>query len=1062
MIAVFNDNALKPTQSHFVVVRLQLPFYAGQSTARSGFTQDYGTPVTSTGQDLQLKDYWFCCHNTPKDFGYASVSGDYIDLQNEAIHRCINGVSETRPILRPSQGLSTNAQATIIFTDFTGDPGPKAFTQNGTYFGKLKRRNILEDKLVTVYYFHVKSNGLYTWDDAKAVSYIAKSFTSNSNDNWQLKAAGLLSKIDFGVSQFPQARNSILLQDAAIDATSLFVDSLTDYSNAQVVAINEELMLVTGVTNNLLPNAELSIVRGPIEVSGKTFFSEVSDHNAGDSVQICYVADNSHCADIVRDMLFSAGVPDSYMPVQAWKNEIDQFVPEPNLTWIFASPEDVAEQVKRVLSSFTIDIFEDVEASEIQVSAGSAWQQPVATLRYGIEINAQSLRVTEQDNMRFSQAWVSYIKSKPLENDDLKNFSALAFAINADAQAEGLFEPKDKKLGPYGWLTKDPAELLTSKYVLRFGFMPERYVWNAEERFLNYKVGDVVILDGAGQDADGEPLQVGAQITQIAPKYNAQYRYYSVQALTYLPANTEGQVFIINGGTDVNLFNIAGAPPDAVNLIFLIDGNIGASSTASAGLTVGPFAPGSNITIIVRNGADIQGKGGNGGDGGDIILNQIDPPQGTIVLNAGDGEDGGIAFDASGQNVIIYLTGNVLGYDADGYLYAPGGGGAGGFAIIDQVNGIARAGHGGGGGAGRVIGSGGEAGTASGTAGSGVFPGLIGNDGTEICLGGSGRSTNGGLATSGSGGDCGEAGESQEFNGVEAVGGLAGKGIVLNGGNVSVITSDPARFINGNGDPLGKTGSIVTLDIATRVVNVYRYDDRELALFFVIPDQPAGPDLSGAYVDIATDGSAFYIHEKVVNNANIIWVYGLDGNFINVLTININNFDTFRGLIAFADGDLGISKQGGVVSNRAITFSKYNTDTANIEGIDVSGLTRDPSPTLVNSSISTSTWLYNQYLNTGNNIVFYDNNSGISGGVATPFLATHADVDAQNNLLTVQDNFRVYVHAGRTSVINETFDLPNFSKWAYTPVDFSPPDNRVLLENGVDFWITENNEFVTF
>lgn len=1062
MIAVFSQNALAPTQSHFIVVKLQLPFYAGQSQPRSGFSQDYGTPVTSTGEDLQLKDYWFCCHNTPKQFGYPLTSDpNLIDLQSEQIHRCIRDVSETRPMLRPSKGLSTNADCSISFSDFKGDSGPKAFTENGTYFGKLKSRNVFEDKLLTVYYFHIKNDHSYEWADAKAISYIAKSFISNNNDEWQLKAAGILSKIDLGTAQFPKPQNSQLIQGAGSSDTTLFVDSSTDYSNTQVIAINEELLLVTAVDNNLLPNAQLTVVRGSIIINSKEFRSEISDHDAGDSVQICYVADDRHCADIVRDMLFSAGVPDAYMPVQDWKNEIDQFVPEPRVTWIFAEPEDVAEQVKQVLSSFTVDIFEDVESAQIQVTAGSSWQQSTATLRYGIELGNQTLRITEQESMRFDQAWVSYAKSKPLENQDLKNFAALVFAINADAQAEGLYEPKDKQLGPYGWLTKDSAELLASKYVLRFGFMPERYAWNAEERFLTYKVGDVVTLDGAGQDADGNPLQVGAQITQISPRYNAMYRYYVVQALTYIPANTEGQVFIINGGTDINLYSIAGAPPNAVNLIFLIDGNIGASTTAAAGLTAGPFASGSNLTIIVRNGSDIQGKGGDGGKGGDLFLSQIDPPQGNIILNAESGEDGGIAFDASGQNVTIYLTGSAFGYNADGYLYAPGGGGAGGYAIIDTLSGIARTGHGGGGGAGRVIGSGGDRGEAQGPAGSGAFLGFIGNDGTETCTGGAGRVSDGGLATSGSGGDCGEAGESQSFGGVTAGGGAAGSGVILNGGNVTVITNDPSRFINGNGDQLSKSGTIVTLEKGTMLVRFFRYDDRQELSSFPLSPPPLGPDLSGPLSgDITTDGEFVYI--QVISTPvtdHVIYQYTIGGAFVSSYTLQPNNFDARRGLVTFEDGNLGIANASGVGGINDYSLYKYD-GTLLVQAYDGTSRFGDTLVELAQSTSAISTWLLSIPKPSGAYIEFYENDIGVEGEVTTQFRPTNADIDNQGNLLSVQNNFRVYVHSGRTDTITESFDLPFFDKWAFTPINIEPAENRILLENGSDFFAAENNDFV--
>lgn len=238
-------------------------------------------------------------------------------------------------------------------------------------------------------------------------------------------------------------------------------------------------------------------------------------------------------------------------------------------------------------------------------------------------------------------------------------------------------------------------------------------------------------------------------------------------------------VITISASTqNVNLWNLAGNPACPIDLTVNINNGvtIGSSSTATASLTTGAFASGSNITI--NNNGTIAGKGGNGGD--DTGHNLTNCPN-------KDGKQGGNALDLACQGVIINNNGTIGG----------GGGGGGAGAELGGGNPCTtfRAGSGGGGGAGSTPGTGGSNGAPSGC--------NAGNNGTAL-TGGAGGNTAGcavnctiifvsfGPYTPGNGGAGGNLGQPGSAGGGangfvdtgvcnQGAGGAAGCGIKTNG-----------------------------------------------------------------------------------------------------------------------------------------------------------------------------------------------------------------------------------------------------------------------------------------
>ena len=228
----------------------------------------------------------------------------------------------------------------------------------------------------------------------------------------------------------------------------------------------------------------------------------------------------------------------------------------------------------------------------------------------------------------------------------------------------------------------------------------------------------------------------------------------------------------------MNLFILGGAPSQALDLTFILDGSY---SFGDVSISAGSFPAGSKLTIILVNGFDGQAAGGNGGRGEDVVYET--ESDSFIFSPPVNGVDAGIVYDANGVDTDIYFSGatpSVAFPVADGYIRAPSGG-AGGFNHTGTAPNY-TSGNGGNGGDGRAGGTGGNAGIAS---GGSIVAGVAGSNG-EI----DGTGTGWGLAGANN----------------NAVGGAAGSGVIdgLNSlglpPTVTFFGDTPARYINGNGD----------------------------------------------------------------------------------------------------------------------------------------------------------------------------------------------------------------------------------------------------------------------
>jgi hypothetical protein len=783
-MATFEVTRSQRVQQQFEIIEIDLPVINGTCTL--GSAGGYGTPLfCDQAWTSDYKTYYFTNTDAPV---LPSING-------EPVWRCVKSISETSSKLKPGEGLASRSSAKITLIDFKGqDPNPDAqgvtasVKQQGTFFGKLDARQILADKAARIKLYRVEADGsIDLANGAQTRHFLIDSLSRGTKSDWSLSFKDVLSSVNLDEKTWPEETGGFLRQDIDDNQLTIEVDGDTDYSSAFAVRIGEEILKVSSVTNNLTPTAELVIASR--STTGVSIFAPISseiltrtysdEHSAGDEVFICGLSDDETLDDLIARILTDSGIDSSLIPAADWAAEVAEWHSTDKINTLHVEAIDTNEVIAKLLTDFLMDLWFDPVDNEVKLSAISVWKQSTATLTEGKEINAHSVRKSAQETMRASRAIILYDKSNITSSDDSFSYTKASRFSDNSIVSDALYpKHKDKEFDNSQYLNKDAADLLTQRYVSRFKYTPFMREFKTDERYLNFATGDVVdITSLSDQSADGSlSNNIRGQIVSVNPKYSKSGRHYNIKALTYEAAFTAGSEIVLSGALgNANLYILGGAPSQAVELTFVLDGGY---SEGTAAIRAGNFVAGSKLTIIMVNGFNGQANGGSGGSGEDI---EYLPGEGglSVLGPAQNGFPGGTVFDCQGVDCDFYFSGatpSTAYPTADGYIRAPSGG-DGGFNHTGS-GASAVSGNGGDGGDGRLVGVGGLAGAAGGVV---ITQGLAGVSG-QIDGSGTGWGNDGAA------------------NGASS-GGLAGSGIVDGGATtVNLYGTTAARYINGSGD----------------------------------------------------------------------------------------------------------------------------------------------------------------------------------------------------------------------------------------------------------------------
>ena len=796
-MASFESTRSQYTQEHFEVLEIDLPVITGTCTL--GAANGFGTPLTcDQSWASEYKTYKFTNENAPL-------------LPESIVYRTIigNGIRENPTELKPGSGLSARGSMSITMTDFIGDPneGTAGVTSivksQGTFFGKLNARQIMENKRVRLKLYRVEADGTIDLaGGAETHYYITESLKSNNNGTWTLQCKDVLSLANLNEKTWPPTLGGNLRLDIDDSVTSIPVDGSTDYSGVFAIRVSDEFMRVTAVTGNLTGTASLTVAaRGSVisaPVSNVILTRAFADsHSAGDEVFSCVLSDNETIDSLLTRILVDSDFDVALIPATAWAAEVAEWHAFDKINTLHSDPEDVNDVLSRILTGFLMDLWFDQIDNLAKLSAISVWKTSSAVLTEGREIDAYTLKDTAIDSLRASRALVVYDKKNLSDNDDVSSFKRAAQFSDNQVISEALYkEHKDKLFDNNVLIGSNAADLLVQRWVSRFKFGGREKKWITQERFLVFKTGDVIDLDSISiQSASGLPSgDERVQITKITPKYTKDGRVYDCTAMSYEAAfNNNSEIVLDNPLSSVNFYVLAGAPSQAVTITFVLNNT---HSSGDVSMSAGAFPSGSKIILILAGGFDGQASGGIGGQGEGLFYEaEISE---WITGGTTPGNAGGIVYDAQGIETDIYFSGttpSVAFPTADGYIRAPGGGGGAGAAVgVGTNNSTGYAGHGGGGGAGRLPGAGGAGGAAENFGSSNGVDGNTGVSGDTVGGGGIGGSS-ANAPTAGTAGDWGLSGSA-----ANTAGGAAGSGIKDSGATVTLFGENAIRYINGNGD----------------------------------------------------------------------------------------------------------------------------------------------------------------------------------------------------------------------------------------------------------------------
>jgi hypothetical protein len=793
-------------QQHFVVYELVLP-YCTACTPSNNLTESWHTPITCDEPSDDEYSLWFTSNSAPI-IAPPSQSISIKSRLNSSVWRVVTSGSESTPTLKPGEGMASRGSMSVSMSDFKGDPGPINFSDDGTFFGKLKARNILDGKKIISHYYSITSESGSPVEVNTSTHFIEK--TTLTGGRFTIRAKDALKDLEAFSQQFPIPTEATLTSDIDDTTTTIPVSDGSMFAVDDVIIIDKELMRISSISVN-----DLTVyARGSTYLatdSSIIYKTNKDSHSEDSSVQICYVMNKSFLSNVLQDIFNSSGLS-AYVDFTQWDDEILEWNENAFLYGVFHEPEEVDDLINRLLTDYMVDMWLDQSTQKVVVNATTAWKQAIRTIYEGNDLS--NLTTSTKENSRFSRAYIYNQKDFQAENDDAVNYSRLTLHKDTATESSDFYGSiKVKEFDPSSFISPSSAQILVSRFVQRFSSTPELLNFTMEERKLSgLSLGDIVdVVSRDSQSPSGATLEARTrtQLISIKPDLNKIGRMYKVQALSYVPliATTAGQdltIFISGVVFDIDLYARAGAPPDALNVTFVFDGaTIGSSSAGAPAIRAGLFDAATAIKMIFTNNSKVSAKGGNGGAAS--ISN--------TSASAAAGVSAGDVYQSDGITTSIYLNyGTVDGYVTSAELHAPGGGGGGAtcYNTDESSSGlfVSLGAAGGGGGSGIPEGSGGAASVVEPSDFDGVFSSAKNGFNGTFSLGG-----NGGLASipfpvssakGGKGGASLVAGASSSSPaGTRTKQGAAGAaGAAIKGAGVTVynLAASSSKFKSGNSD----------------------------------------------------------------------------------------------------------------------------------------------------------------------------------------------------------------------------------------------------------------------
>ena len=664
-------------------------------------------------------------------------------------------MSPSKIDLKGGLGVRANFSATFLdhpdaeidtdpyLSDRTYDP-----LDRSSYWVKLRARNpnyqFRESRLLSGY---LESDGSYDASNFQTRTYLVDKLDA-SNGSTRIVSKDPLKLASKNKAQIPAPSlgkvtdNPLSSSNTTINVTtgegSNYLSSGTNY-----VLIGNEVVSYTGTTANTLTGA----TRGQFNTTATT-------HPTNDSVQQCFYANDTVDA-IVFDMLTNyANVSPAFIPLTEWESEVSTHI-SGLLDGIIVKPMDVNKALKEIAEAAPHYLWWDEISSKIKLTALKAPPATAEVLDMDKHLIANSVRVSDQPDMRISTIFVNFGQFDPTKSlDEVGNFTQSY--LRADTDSITKYDSSLVKTINSRWIKNTNlalAKKLASLIGRRFSNIPREVkfsmdakdsdVWLGTTRSLNYR--DIV-------DFNGQPQDTIFQITSA--KEGEVYDYEGLEfdygdELGSDPA-TGDEVYLVSAeNVDMlaeyeTLFTAVSGRAVTVTFYIQTGKTISSATTATPALDTGDWsaATSADITLIIESGGYVVGKGGYGGTSASVA-----------------GLPGGTGLNLQ-EDITLDNAGIIGG----------GGGGGGGDSVLSTF-----------------AGGGGGAGYGDGAPSFEKFTSSInGEDGTRVSGGAGGETT---VVFGGDGGNLGVAGTASG-----SAAGALGVAIVKNGNTITESGSGKGDF----------------------------------------------------------------------------------------------------------------------------------------------------------------------------------------------------------------------------------------------------------------------------
>lgn len=395
-----------------------------------------------------------------------------------------------------------------------------------------------------------------------------------------------------------------------------------------------------------------------LTVTRAQYGTDASEHDEGDTVQLCLVYTSAAPSDILYDLLNTyAKVPAEFLDKTQWDQEQLDYLPR-RYSAIISEPEGITKLVNEMCQQMHFTTWFDERESLVKMRAvRPAENDTIYQLDDNTNLKMDSIQWTDKADELVTQVWVYYGQINPTEKlDQGDNYAALDVIADLESESADRNNLSRIKTIYSRWIdaTNGAAAIdLGNKILARYASAPRECTFSLDAKDRDVWLANFVRLTNRLRvDFDGLPVPVNMQVFEAQESQAG-------TTFTYKAKEYVAQLTNDDSVQDPNVRNIIiSADTLNVNLRELHDSQYA------------PPTGTETITVTVRNGVTLGGYAAE--DGVNVPYGQRDTTNDFY-----DGGTGSVSGITAGQVPILQRRGiGSLRTTASGAAYPDGGGNA--------------------------------------------------------------------------------------------------------------------------------------------------------------------------------------------------------------------------------------------------------------------------------------------------------------------------------------------------------------------------------------------------